>query len=287
MKHVLILGKNGYIALALKKWFDKYEDLYHADMLSVRGEKWRYVDFSKYDTVCCLIGLAHQKETKENAEMYFEINYRLVMMIANKAKNEGVGQFVLLSSMSVYGDHQGAITQETSLCPNTNYGKSKLLAEKAIQAIENEKFKAVIIRPPMVYGKGCKGNYNRLAKLSKKILVFPKVDNLRSMIYIDNLCEFIRRVIDEDDKGIFHPQNRELVNTTEMVKVIAEAHGNKVRIIKGLRLGIILLIKFPGKLGRLARKVFGSNYYDLDLSKYRKDYQVCDFYESICQSESE
>lgn len=74
MKHVLILGKNGYIALALKKWFDKYEDLYHADMLSVRGEKWRYVDFSKYDTVCCLIGLAHQKETKENAEMYFEIN---------------------------------------------------------------------------------------------------------------------------------------------------------------------------------------------------------------------
>ena len=202
MKHILILGKNGYIASALKKWLGKYKDLYQTDTLSVRDEKWKDVDFSRYDTVCCLIGLAHQKETQKNAEMYFEVNFRLVLEVANKAKNDGVGQFILLSSMSVYGDHQGAITEETILCPNTNYGKSKLLAEKAISKIENEKFKIVIIRPPMVYGKGCKGNYNRLANISKQIPVFPEIDNLRSMIYIDNLCEFIRKIIDNDIRKI-------------------------------------------------------------------------------------
>src|SRR5690606_7124221 len=113
-------------------------------------------------------GIAHVKETKENADLYYKVNRDLAFEVAKKAKNEGVKQFIFLSSMSVYGIETGIIKINTPTNPKTNYGRSKLEAEELISSIESDSFKVAILRPPMIYGKGCKGNYIRLANLAIK-----------------------------------------------------------------------------------------------------------------------
>ena len=82
----------------------------------------------------------------------------------------------------------------------------------------------------MVYGKGYRGNYTRLAGAAFKTSIFPNIDNKRSMIHIDNLSEFVKHLIDNRSGGLFHPQNAEYINTSEMVNLIAEAHGKRVRM---------------------------------------------------------
>ena len=113
----------------------------------------------------------------------------------------------------------------------------------------------------MVYGKGCKGNYQTLRRLSLLTPVFPAWKNRRSMIYIDNLCDFIEMLIREEKAGLFFPQNEEYVCTADMVQKIALEHGKKVRLIKGLN----LFVKFPFVPYR--DKVFGSLIYDSEEDK--------------------
>lgn len=173
-------------------------------------------------------GIAHIKETKKNKELYYKINRDLAYKTAKKAKAEGVRQFVFLSSMSVYGVENGIIGNNTPLMPNSNYGKSKLQAEELIKNLEADSFKVVIIRPPMIYGKGCKGNYPRLSNLALKTPLFPDVNNKRSMLYVENLSEFVKMLIDGSSSGLFFPQNSDYVKTSEMVRLIREVHGKKL-----------------------------------------------------------
>src|SRR5699024_9778086 len=120
--------------------------------------------------------------------------------------------------------------RDTVPTPSNFYGDSKLQAEEGIRPLESEDFKVVIVRPPMIYGKGSKGNYPRLSKLAQKTPIFPDFDNQRSMLHIDNLCEFIKLAIDNKERGLFFPQNEEYVQTSKMVKNIAEVYGKKVWI---------------------------------------------------------
>src|SRR5690606_3154181 len=106
---------------------------------------------------------------------------------------------------------------------------SKLEAEHGILPLKDKNFKIAIIRAPMIYGKDSKGNYPKLAKIAKKIPVFPDYENKRSMIHIDNLCEFIRLLVDYVECGIFFPQNDNYVKTSDMVRLIAKVHGNKIK----------------------------------------------------------
>lgn len=186
--------------------------------------------FSAYNVVCHVAGIAHQKETAENADLYYKVNRDLALDVAEKAKKAGVGQFIFFSSVSVYGLDEGIIDEDTPLKPKTHYGKSKLEAEILLKNLEDDKFKVVIIRPPMVYGKNCKGNFQKLINLVRLVPIFPKSENRRSMIYIDNLSNYIKLCIDKSQRGVFHPQNREYVCTDDMVRHIAEAMGKRVYI---------------------------------------------------------
>ena len=122
--------------------------------------------------------------------------------------------------------------------------------------MQTDTFKVCILRPPMVYGKGCKGNYQTLRKLALLTPVFPAWKNKRSMIYIDNLCGFIENLIREEKPGLFLPQNKEYVCTADMVRRIAEEHGKKVKLLKVLN--PFVRIRFlPYR-----DKVFGSLIYD-------------------------
>ena len=159
--------------------------------------------FSGYDSVFHVAGIAHIKETIKNRDLYFSVNRDLAYEVAKKAKEDGVRQFVFLSTMSVYGLNTGIIDNNTPEAPKNAYGRSKLEAEKLIRELEAANFQVAIIRPPMVYGKGAKGNYQRLSKFAQKSPIFPDYNNQRSMLYIDNLCEFVRLIIIHVSTGIF------------------------------------------------------------------------------------
>lgn len=275
MKKILITGKNSYVGINLKKWLEKYPHRYSIDSISLRNDTWKKKDFSEYDVVFHVAGIAHIKETKKNEGLYYKVNRDLAYETAKKAKNDGVKQFIFLSSMSVYGIENGVIDNNSPLKPKSNYGKSKLQAEDLINSLDDESFKITIIRPPMIYGKGCKGNYTRLAKLAVKMPIFPDIDNKRSMIFIDNLSEFVRMLIDDCSCGFFFPQNKEYVCTSEMVMRIAEVNGFNVRMTK---LFNFLLRIFPIST---VKKVFGNLVYDKQMDEYKNKYIVYDFETSI------
>ena len=163
--------------------------------------------------------------------------------------------------------------------PKNYYGKSKLKAEKVLQKLENEQFKVAIVRPPMIYGKECTGNYSLLEKLATKVPFFPKTSNERSMLYIDNLSEFLRLAMEKEVSGIFCPQNKEYVNTSEMVEAIRKSYGKKGITIPGFDW---LLKILAGKINLFA-KVFGTLTYDKKMSVYKQigNYQIVKFGESI------
>nr|WP_144927995.1 NAD-dependent epimerase/dehydratase family protein [Paenibacillus bovis] len=262
MKKILITGKNSYVGRSLEKWLGNYPDGYSIDSISLRNDTWKEKDFSKYDVVFHVAGIAHIKETKENAHLYYKVNRDLAIEVAQKAKNESVEQFIFLSSMSVYGIETGVIDKDSPLKPKSNYGKSKLEAEELITNLENSVFKVAILRAPMIYGKGCKGNYTRLAKLALKTPIFPDLDNKRSMIYIDNLSEFIKWVIDNCSSGLFFPQNNEYVNTSKMVEIIAKVNGKRILLTR-LFNPLLFLIK----RNETVSKVFGNLTYEETLFK--------------------
>jgi len=268
MKNILITGANSYIGVSFARHMEQFPEAFRVDTLDVIGDAWKKADFSGYDAVFHVAGIAHKKETAENAGLYYQVNRDLAVEIARKAKMEGVGQFVFMSTMSVYGLDAGIITPDTPTEPVTHYGKSKLEAERIIASLQDEQFAVAILRPPMVYGKGCKGNYQLLLKLVKKSPVFPAVKNQRSMISVENLSSFVRMVIVERYTGVFFPQNREYVNTTEMANVMAEALGRKVWFSKIAGLGVRILIPCFAK----ARKAFSTLIYQ-DCEQF--DYQYC------------
>lgn len=269
MKKILITGKNSYVGTRLKQWLGKYPDNYLIDSISLRDASWREKDFSKYDVVCHVAGIAHIKETKENAPLYYKVNRDLAFDVAKKSKNEGIKQFIFFSSMSVYGLDNGVIDKNSPLNPKSNYGKSKLQAEKLIRTLEDKVFKVAILRPPMIYGKGCKGNYTRLAKLALKTPIFPDIDNKRSMIYIDNLSQFVKDVINNCGSGLFFPQNSEYVNTSKMVELISETHGKKILFTRLFNPLIYLM-----KRNKTVNKVFGNLVYEKSLSNLERMEQI-------------
>lgn len=278
MIRVLITGKDSYIGRNIAAHLSGSG--YAVNELDVRGG----VDASAFagqDVVIHVAGIAHQKETPENAPMYQKVNCELAVETARLAKANGVRQFIFFSSMSVYGMTTGHITADMQPAPNTHYGNSKWEAEKRLAALADDGFRIAVLRPPMIYGRGCPGNYPRLAGLASRLPFFPKADNRRSMLYVETLCAFVERLIESGEGGLFFPQNREYVNTTELVKAVAECHGKKLRVIPGFGWLIRLAQSRVGVVG----KVFGSLTYDQAMSAAFADAGQMDFEETIRRTE--
>ena len=289
MKKILITGANSYIGVSVEQHLSQWPKDYLVDTVDMVDGSWREKDFRGYDAVLHVAGLVHQPKTKndpEQAERYDRINHLLAVETARKAKDEGVRQFLFMSSASVYGLSAPVgkvvmITEDTPLNPTDNYGISKKRAEEDLALLRDENFRLAVLRPPMIYGKGCKGNYQTMAKLAKKLPVFPWVENQRSMLYMENLAECIRLLIDDGADGIFCPQNREYVNTSDMVSLIAHANGRGILLIHGFAWALKLLRPLTG----IVDKAFGSLCYDVSLSAYEKDYCVKTFQESVLETE--
>ena len=274
MKRILITGAGSYIGTSFEKWLSRpqFAGMYQVDTVDMRGDGWRSKDFHGYDTVFYVAGIAHKRMGKSKRYLYYKINRDLTIKVAQKAKKDGVKQFINMSSMSVYGATDGVITKKTKPVPVTDYGKSKLQADEELTKLQDENFLVAIVRPPMVYGKGCKGNYHLLEQYIRIFPVFVKIKNERSMIYVKNLVEFIRYLVNENKEGVFFPQNQEYVCTSTMAELIALVNGKR-----------IIFIPFLGKVIKrinynVYQKMFGNLRYEkVDLCNY------VNFEKTICK----
>lgn len=278
MIHVLITGAGSYIGGKIAEYLPR--SLYTVQELDVQNG----VDaaaFQGMDAVIHVAGIAHQKETPQNAGLYQKVNCDLAVETAKIAKQNGVKQFVFFSSMSVYGMTTGRITAQTLPGPNTHYGQSKWEAEQVLEGLADEHFHVAVLRPPMIYGPGCRGNYPRLASLARRLPFFPVVQNERSMLYIGTLCAFMDHLLQSGKGGLFFPQNREYVNTTKLVTAVARCHRKKLFLVRGFGWIIRLLQERVGVVG----KVFGTLTYDMAMSRDFAQAGQMDFEDTIRKTE--
>ena len=281
MKKVLITGAGSYVGDSVRRYILSTSSDFQIDAVDTMGDNWKNADYSRYDVVYHVAGIAHVNADPKMEPLYYKVNRDLTIEVARAAKAAGVKQFIFMSSQIVFHESQSlkteVLTSETKENPNGFYGDSKLQAELGIKPLEDENFKVCILRPCMIYGPNAKGNFPRLAKLACKTPVFPCWHNKRSMLYIDNLAEFVKQAVLRELSGTYYPQNRELADTVEIIRFFAKAAGHKVWITRLLNpfvwLGSFVL--------QPINKMFATYYYAPEMSKMDFDYQLVSFEESL------
>lgn len=294
-KKILITGAGSYIGTAVRQWLSAFGGHYEIKELDLHGDQWKSHDFSVYDVVFHVAGIAHAdtgKVSNEQKQLYYTINRDLAVETAKVAGAAGVKQFIYMSSMIIYGESappfegRRRITAMTRPQPANFYGNSKWQGDRGVRQLETPEFKVCVLRPPMIYGRGSKGNYPVLAKLATVLPVFPKISNERSVLHIDHLCEFVRLMIEQEERGIFFPQDAAYADTSGMVALIAKAHGKKIRLVQMPAPCVRLMSALPGRAGALADKAFGNFSYDMSLSEYPKgNYRLHNLEQSIFVTE--
>ncbi len=308
MTRVLITGAGSYVGESVRKYIleTSPKGAFQIDAVDTMGDNWKPFDklrnqgvhYEDYDVVFHVAGIAHVNADPKMEPLYYKVNRDLTIELAKHAKAAGVKQFIFMSSQIVFHESQSlkgeVLTKETKENPNGFYGDSKLQAELGLKAlISGSKFqvssdvnlkpetaegmKICILRPCMIYGPNAKGNFPRLAKLATKVPVFPEWHNKRSMLYIDNLAEFVKQAIERQLSGTFYPQNREQADTVEIIRFFANYFDHKVWITKLFNpcvwLGSFVL--------QPINKMFATYYYDPAMSKMDFDYQLVSFEESL------
>lgn len=280
MIKVLITGAGSYVGTSVERWLTK-DGTMCVDSVDTINDKWKEADFSKYDVVYHVAGIAHVNADPKMEALYYKVNRDLTIEVAKTAKDAGVKQFIFMSSMIVFHESQSLkgeiITKETTPKPNGFYGDSKLQAENGLHELECETFKVCILRPPMIYGPNSKGNFPRLISLAQKTPAFPAWHNQRSMCYIDNLAEFVKQAIVRELAGTFYPQNKELSDTVEIIRFFAKHSGHKMWVTRLFN----PCVWIGSKAVQALNKMFATYYYDPEMSKMPFDYQLVSLDESL------
>lgn len=260
----------------VENWLKKNPETFTVESVDTFGDNWKGADYSKFDVVYHVAGIAHVNADPKMEPLYYKVNRDLTIKIAKHAKACGVKQFIFMSSMIVFHESQSLttemLTKDTKPNPNPNgfYGDSKLQAEIGLKELECDTFKVCILRPPMIYGPKSKGNFLRLGWLATKTPIFPAWHNQRSMLYIDNLAEFVKQAILRELSGVFYPQNRELADTVEIVRFFAKKYNHRIWFSR-LFNPFVWLCSF---VLQPLNKMFASYYYDPNMSKMDFDYQL-------------
>ena len=281
MIEVLITGAGSYVGESVRKYILSTSSDFEIDAVDTMGDNWKKADYSQYDVVYHVAGIAHVNADPKMEPLYYKVNRDLTIAVAEHAKAAGVKQFIFMSSQIVFHESQSlkseVLTKDTKENPNGFYGDSKLQAEIGLHKLEDENFKVCILRPCMIYGPNAKGNFPSLAKLATKVPFFPCWHNKRSMLYIDNLAEFVKQAMLRGLSGTFYPQNKEQADTVEIIRFFAKQSGHKVWISRIFNpfvwLGSFVL--------QPINKMFATYYYDPLMSKMDFDYQLVSFEESL------
>ncbi|MBV9987596.1 MAG: NAD-dependent epimerase/dehydratase family protein [Chitinophagaceae bacterium] len=266
MKKILLTGASGFVG---SRYLAYSADKYQITPVSVKERLPSADELHGVDVVLHAGGLAHQMQWTA-PERYFSANYDTTRALADLAKQCGVGHFIFISTIKVFGEANTGPLNENSPCLPVNdpYGESKLQAEKYLQTIASDSFVVTIIRPPLIYGPGVKGNLDRLLHLADTgyWLPFGGIHNRRTMIYLDNLVELINAAIDRKAGGIFLAADAKPLATSDLISQIRQCLGRPLRLFSLPGLFKKALLRFKPELGQ---RLFGS--FEMDATQsYRR-----------------
>lgn len=281
--NILIIGKNSYIGNHIDEWLSRYG--HKVAQLDVLTEDWKNYDYSPFDAIVHVAGIVHRPDCKD-WELYKRVNTDMPVKIATMAKEQGVKQYIYFSTMGVYQANKklgaSVVDETTPLLSNSSsfYGMSKLMAEEALTKLQEEGFSVAFVRPPSVYGKGCKGGYiTGFKKIAQMLPVIPRAyeNACQSFIYIDNLSECVRLIVENHLSGVFCPQDDEIPNANRLLEVICKGIGKTYRSSRLLGICLQLLRFIP-----LVKKAYGGIEYSRTLSDIPGlDYVVVSFEEGM------
>jgi len=209
------------------------------------------------DCVLHLAGKAHiiDKSKMLDLDEFRKINTELTLDLAKQAVTAGVERFVFLSSIGVNGNQNNQPFLEIDTPnPQEPYAVSKYEAEQGLLKLaKNSSLEVVIIRPPLVYGNNAPGNFGRLIQWAGAKIIFPlplgAVNNVRSLIAIDNLVSFIIACIlhPKAANEIFIISDDDNLSTTQLLKKIATAFNKKALLLPIPVSWMIFVAKLLGK----------------------------------------
>jgi nucleoside-diphosphate-sugar epimerase len=231
MPKILITGANSFIGTKFRE-YSKYKDINEVSLIECTPEN---IDFTGKDVVLHLAAIVHSSNKTLLSE-YLKINRDLCLEVAKKAKDNGIAQFVYLSSSSVYGNQAGRtfFNEDSDCIPEDSYGKSKYEAELLLNQLNDPSFTVSIVRTPIVYGEGVKANMLSIMKLidAFPVLPFKAIDNKRSITYVENLVRMIDCIIEKKMSGTFIATDRKPLSTTELVTFISKHLGKNILLFK-------------------------------------------------------
>jgi len=278
--NVLITGKNSYIGKHINDHLIRCG--HTVDEADTMGDEWQHIAYDRYDAVIHVAAIVHEDAKTASEDLFTKVNTALPVAIATLAKNSGVRQFVFISTMAVFGTDKTLDAQtcrigsDTPKTPVSLYGKSKWAAEQQLETLADDGFQVAVVRPPNVYGPDCKGNYvYLLKKLSKLMRICPKAytDVRQSMLYIDNLSELIRLVVEDGRGGVFMPQDDHIPNMVDLITAIRGISGKKTACSTILGGCVKLFRVIP-----VVKKLYGGVYYDTQVSDaFDNAYQIVSF----------
>lgn len=274
MKRVLITGAGSYVGTHVMQRLQEEPEEFEVQELDVKGDAWKAFDFSGFDSVFHVAGIAHVSTDPSMEPLYMQVNRDLTIDVAKHAKEAGVRQFIFMSSSIVYGDSAPAgdgkpITLDTHPRPANFYGGSKLEAEEGLRVLADGSFAIAIIRAPMIFGAHAKGNFPKLISMARKLSFFPAMHNERSMLFVGNLSELVAKLISNESHGLYLPQEKETICTSELVSMMARVAGRKICLTKVFN----PVLKGPMKKHPLVLKAFGDLCYDNHVSEFDFPYR--------------
>jgi nucleoside-diphosphate-sugar epimerase len=255
ISNLMLTGATGFVGLNLSSYLDRKDfNIIHVSRQSgLRFDSLttKLLKEKNISSIVHLAGKAHDLKNVEDPLSYYIANYELTKMLYDLFIKSEVSKFIFISSVKASADFVDKSLTETDIPnPQTDYGKSKLMAEEYIQSQPLPAGKSFyILRPCMIHGPGNKGNLNLLYKLVSKGIPYPLAAflNKRSFLSIENLCFVIRELLSRDDipSGVYHVADDEALSTNELIRLISIAENKKLKLWKLSP----VLIKSLAKLG--------------------------------------
>jgi len=201
-----------------------------------------------------------------------KVNVEGTLNLARQAAQRGVRRFVFISSVKVNGEQTGADTPflaDDSPQPIDPYGISKFEAEACLTRLADETgMEFVIIRSPLVYGPGVKGNFASMVRILKKGVPLPlgAIHNKRSLVALDNLLDLVVKCIDHPRAAnqVFFAGDGEDMSTTELLQRLGQALDKPVRLIP---LPVNILFFVASLIGKKAEAYRLCSSLQVDISK--------------------
>lgn len=280
-KRVLITGQSGSLSIAIAQWLQSKNNIV-TSQLGLKDDEWKKQKLDCYDVVVHVAGVTPQNTTQ--AETFYTVNYQLTEELALKAKSEGVKQFIYLSSMAVYGleqqmDINMGMAKEATLCkPKSDYGKSKFMAEECLRQMENGEFQLAIVRVPSIYGRGKTEYLDQYKYLSQKLPIIPNAfcSHYKSAIYVENLCELIYLLVENESRGVFCPDDGQYATVDYCAAIEPAKKKSKI-------LGFLLERLLKGNDRIL--DYYGTICYSDELTNvFEGKYRVCNLEEAVKKS---